>query len=286
MKMPSLSYAIVKLNCIKPLIEQGVYQMKHSLHFLRKAVHSPGHQVDWHSHPIHEIVYYQTGTGTTEFGCQLYRYEPRTFAVLPANSIHNENSETQTSVLFFCFDYNSGFPSLAPGLYRDQSGGVLYWIDQIHRELTCRSSYSDEAVSCYLGLLLIEVLRVTGDKALAPANRQTLYAAKYIEQYYNQKIQLGQLADMCGYSPDHFRHVFKEENGMTPTQYIRKIRIDKSKQMILEQGDKNLTSIALDCGFASLSQFGSVFKQLTGQSASDFAKGLSVAAMNGVCDFK
>lgn len=260
--------------------------MKHSLHFLRKAAHSPGHHVDWHSHPIHEIVYYQTGTGTTQFGSQLYRYEPRTFAVLSADSIHNEHSEAETSVLFFCFDYDSGSPALTEGLYRDPSGGVLYWIDQIHRELTCRSSYSDEAVSCYLGLLLIEVLRLTGDKVHAPANRQTFYAAKYIEQYYNQKIQLGQLADMCGYSPDHFRHVFKEENGMTPTQYIRKVRIDKSKQMILEQGDKNLTSIALDCGFASLSQFGSVFRQFTGQSASDFAKGLSSAAMNTVRSYK
>ncbi|MNN79701.1 HTH-type transcriptional activator Btr [compost metagenome] len=97
-----------------------------------------------------------------------------------------------------------------------------------------------------------------------------MYAAKYIEQYYNQKIQLAQLADMYGYSADHFRHVFKEENGMTPTQYIRKIRIEKSKLMILQQGNKNLTSIALDCGFASLSQFGSVFRQLTGQSPSSF----------------
>ncbi|MDF2938556.1 MAG: AraC family transcriptional regulator [Paenibacillaceae bacterium] len=255
--------------------------MNHSLHFLRRAIHSPGHQVDWHSHPIHEIVYYQTGTGTTQFDHTLYRYEPRTFAVLPADSSHNEQTDTQTDVMFFCFDYDPCLPLLAPGLYKDHSGGVFYWIGQIHRELTCRNSHSDEAVRCYLGLLLIEVLRLTGTRTDVSGNKQTLYAAKYIEQYYNQKIQLNQLADICGYSTDHFRHVFKEENGMTPTQYIRNIRIDKSKQMILEQGDKNLTAIALDCGFASLSQFGSVFKQLTGQSPSGFAKGLAGAAIDG-----
>ncbi|RAU93994.1 AraC family transcriptional regulator [Paenibacillus sp. YN15] len=255
--------------------------MKHSLHFLRRATHPPGHQVDWHAHPIHEIVYYETGTGTTEFSRNHYRYQSGTFAVLPANSKHNEHSTTQTDVTFFCFDYDPGFPTLTPGLYQDHSGRIFYWIGQIHRELICRTSYSDEAVGCYLELLLIEVLRLTGDRAAAPANRQTLYAANYIEQYYSQKIQLGQLADMCGYSPDHFRHVFKEENGMTPTQYIRKIRIDKSKQMILEQGDKNLTAIALDCGFASLSQFGSVFRQLTGQSPSGFSKKAERTAIPG-----
>lgn len=255
--------------------------MKHSLHFLRRAVHPPGHKVDWHSHPIHEIVYYQSGTGTTDFGRNRYRYESRTFAVLPPNGKHNERSDTQTDVMFFCFEFDSGVHTLTPGLYRDHTGGVFYWIDQLHRELACRKDYCDDAVNCYLGLLLIEVLRLTGEKSAHTPNRQTQYAVRYIEQYYNQKIQLNQLADICGYSPDHFRHVFKEETGMTPTQYIRQIRIDKSKQMIREQGDKNLTSIALDCGFASLSQFGSVFRQLTGQSPSDFGKRAASAAISG-----
>lgn len=244
--------------------------MNCSLHFIQHVIRHGNSFVDWHSHPIYEIVYYRSGGGTTEFNGSRYHYTPGSFAILSPNEPHNEHRSSQTEVVYFCYECRSGAPDLPTGFYQDSSGSILRWIDQMLAEMDGKKTNYEAAINSLLHLLLVEAQRLTGAHSPLPRNRQIRYAQRYMEQYYNQKLQLSQVADMCGYSYDHFRHIFKETTGLTPTQYTRRLRVDKSKEMILGNPDKSLTQIALDCGFSSLSQYSSVFRQVTGQTPSDF----------------
>lgn len=245
--------------------------MSCSLHFFRHAFHLQGTHVDWHKHAVHEIVYYCAGSGTTDFNGKRFAYQPGTFTVLPPYELHNEIHGTETEVMYFCFEYNGVGPKLTPGLYRDQSRAVFPWLTQIQHELNKKNYHYELAVNNLLQLLLIEVQRISGETSPISRNRQIQYAQRYMEQYYNQRIELSQLADISGYSSDHFRRLFKEVTGLTPAQYLRQLRISKSKEMIME-GDKTLTHIALDCGFASLSQYSGIFRQITGVRPTEYQK--------------
>ncbi len=155
------------------------------------------------------------------------------------------------------------------GLYRDDELRIYALIEQMLEEMTEKLNHHEVKMDSLLQALIVEVQRLSGAKIAQYADRKIAYAKHYMEQYYSEKINLTQLSEICGYSYDHFRHLFKATEGMTPMLYLRQLRIEKAKAMILER-EQSLTGIALECGFTSLSQFSSVFRQVTGQNPTNF----------------
>ncbi|MEL7258687.1 MAG: helix-turn-helix transcriptional regulator, partial [Pseudomonadota bacterium] len=78
-----------------------------------------------------------------------------------------------------------------------------------------------------------------------------------------------ELAREAGMSPSHFSRVFKETLGSTPMQYVLAYRIEQAIKM-MEDANRPLGNIALDCGFADQAHFSRSFKQVTGQTPRAF----------------
>ena len=87
--------------------------------------------------------------------------------------------------------------------------------------------------------------------------------AEYMERCFDREISIETLAKMCGYSEPHYRKMFKKIYGMTPTEYISVIRIEKAKDL-LKTGLYSLDEISNRCGFNSTNYFTRVFKKYTG----------------------
>ena len=69
----------------------------------------------------------------------------------------------------------------------------------------------------------------------------------------------------------YFCKVFKQSIGMTFTDYLNRLRIEKAKNL-LANPHKHISEIAFEVGFESLSQFNRSFKRITGETPTRFRK--------------
>lgn len=121
-------------------------------------------------------------------------------------------------------------------------------------------------------VLLVKLLQRYGKRrpeAVALSSRFTSShynrVLRFIRERLDQTITLDELAREAGMSPSHFSRVFKETVGSTPMQYVLAYRVEQAIKM-MEDAERPLGSIALDCGFADQSHFSRSFKQVTGQT--------------------
>lgn len=96
-------------------------------------------------------------------------------------------------------------------------------------------------------------------------------ALLYINNNYTKDISTEELANMEYISCTHFRRLFKEKTGMTPTQYIVLTRLKYAEQLLLET-DMNIKQIADHVGFSSPLYFSRVFSNHFGVSPKDYRK--------------
>lgn len=95
---------------------------------------------------------------------------------------------------------------------------------------------------------------------------------EFINKNYSQKIELNTLAELAYMSPSYFSTFFKLSTGFSPIEYLNKIRIAKSIEMLRET-DYSIARIALDCGFSNLANFNKIFKHFTETVPSQIRKG-------------
>ncbi len=88
-------------------------------------------------------------------------------------------------------------------------------------------------------------------------------AVKFMQEEYHRSPTLIEIARTVHLSPFHFHRRFTELLGLTPKHFLLECQIHEAKAQLLS-GDKELTRIAADCGFAHQSHFTSRFKQATG----------------------
>jgi AraC-like DNA-binding protein len=86
---------------------------------------------------------------------------------------------------------------------------------------------------------------------------------KFMLQEYHRGPTLTEIAKTVHLSPFHFHRRFSELFGLTPKHFLLECQINNAKEELLS-GEKELSKIASDCGFAHQSHFTSRFKQATG----------------------
>jgi YesN/AraC family two-component response regulator len=101
------------------------------------------------------------------------------------------------------------------------------------------------------------------------ARRAVRKAIVYLQSHYMEPISLEDTAHHVNMSKEYLARCFRQELGITLVTYLNRYRIHRAKQLI-EQGEQNLTSIALETGFSSSAYFSRVFRQEMGMSPSNY----------------
>jgi AraC-like DNA-binding protein len=96
-------------------------------------------------------------------------------------------------------------------------------------------------------------------------------ALHYIEQNLNRDLKVGELAARVYLSPDYFRKIFRDITGLTPIDYINKIRIAKAIR-ILDAGKYTISEVAEMVGVNDLNYFSRLFHSIAGCSPSQYLK--------------
>lgn len=92
-----------------------------------------------------------------------------------------------------------------------------------------------------------------------------------INTHINEPIDLDKCARMCFVSRERFNHMFKEQTGFSPLQYINQIRIERAKQLLCDSG-LSVSECAETLGFTDVNYFSRLFRKLTGVSPSNYRK--------------
>lgn len=92
---------------------------------------------------------------------------------------------------------------------------------------------------------------------------QRIVSAKlYIDNNYQEDIDLGQVSQQAFLSRFHFHRLFKQVYKKTPHQYITQKRLDKAKNLL--SANKPVTEVCNEVGFESLGSFSVLFKKEIG----------------------
>lgn len=93
----------------------------------------------------------------------------------------------------------------------------------------------------------------------------------YIDHNLDRSIKLNEIAAKCYVSKCYMIDVFKEVYGITPHQYHKKQRIEKS-QHLLRFTNMSVTEVAIAMGFDSIHPFTNKFHEIVGMSPSEYRK--------------
>jgi len=105
---------------------------------------------------------------------------------------------------------------------------------------------------------------------------QVAHALKVMQSDYAAKLDVEQLASTARMSASAFHRAFKEITSDSPMQYLKKFRLTKAKNLIVQENMK--AYIAADkVGYESSSQFSREFKRYFGQSPAELMRELRAA---------
>lgn len=96
-------------------------------------------------------------------------------------------------------------------------------------------------------------------------------ALSMIETYYSQGITLEELAERLCVTDEYLSTLIKKETGMSFTETVRKMRIERIKELLLHSGLK-LNQIAEMVGYADPKYMSKVFKEEVGMLPAEFRK--------------
>jgi len=94
-------------------------------------------------------------------------------------------------------------------------------------------------------------------------------AKHFIAQNQDNALCLATVAKAVNTSTFYFCKLFKRTTGLTFTDYLARVRIEKAKTLLLDP-NRRVSEVAYDVGFHSLTHFNRIFRKLVGQSPSDY----------------
>ncbi|VVS92546.1 AraC family transcriptional regulator [Desulfoluna spongiiphila] len=130
--------------------------------------------------------------------------------------------------------------------------------DALLQELFFRVMCGDNAASLYaLAVKNTHLSRI--DKVL-----------KQIHSHYQRPMDVDQLAGLVNMSPSAFHRAFKEVTASSPIQYIKKVRLNKARDLLVLSGAR-VNEAATQVGYESPTQFSREFKRYFGESPVAFS---------------
>lgn len=100
-------------------------------------------------------------------------------------------------------------------------------------------------------------------------NPQMERAKQFIEANLTEDITLADVAAAVHMSSFYFCKMFKQSTGLNYTTYLARLRTERAKTMLLDQHAR-VSEVAFAVGFQSISQFNRIFREVAGESPSDY----------------
>ena len=156
---------------------------------------------------------------------------------------------------------------------------ALELLEQMLREQEQGVAYGEDMLLALLTQLLVILCRkldgapekLQAGHAVRSENETIRRAQQYIGAHVRQKLTVPLVASAVEVSPSYLTALFHKHLGIAPGEYIRRIKLQESKQMIREN-TMNLTQIAAELQYSTVHHFSRQFKDRFGITPSEYAK--------------
>ncbi|WP_198651180.1 MULTISPECIES: AraC family transcriptional regulator [Salinicola] len=199
--------------------------------------------VSYITHASHEVPYLGVWLALDAHDIAQLAVEPAPAALPPTAALRAMSVETLdegtilalTRLLRLSFEPQL-MPQLAP---------------LIHKEIVIRLLNGDHGP--YLRRLV----------ATGSPNQHIAKVVAWLKRHYAQDLSMSELAAKAHMSPSTFRRHFRTVAGMSPLQYVKNLRLQDARQLMLHD-DLDAGSAALRVGYESASQFSREYSRLFG----------------------
>lgn len=178
------------------------------------------------------------------------------------------------------------FPtSVLPGIFRNRPAGFSHCVSlqafgdeperifaRLKDEWESSAPYAQHMVKNLLEQLLILVYRACPQNFTALENNtgsRIRDIQQYIEQHFAENLKISQIAQDFYINHSYLTHVFKQQVGYSPKQYILLNRLSYAQEL-LETTQLQVSQIAYRCGFGDVNNFIRAFKSYSGLSPNQF----------------
>lgn len=277
--------------------EQRVYgrdlglPLVHSIGVIRS--HSAARLV-WHAHQRFELLCALDGATAYEFrNGRIIKLTGGQFVVLPPRAVHRglQNVRMPAKLCGVIFDPRGAAAARHTPFARSDlrwmtkqfqahSLTVCRMSSELHRlvttlnqRITQRETRSEEVRQAALRLLvcavLLEAARELTAAKTSPPREAIATAIAFLQEHLHEPVMMNELANRAGCSRARLFQLFKQHTGLTPNDYLQRLRVDKARQL-LTTTMQSVTEIAFAVGFSSSQYFSRVFRKYTGQTPSNF----------------
>lgn len=165
-------------------------------------------------------------------------------------------------------------------LYDDRKSELIFQnlLDMTKRDhyaVTWRCHY----LASYLVLEIMHEMQIRQTAQNEHLPEIIVNVLEFIRTHYADDISTGSIAQQFGYHSVYLERLFKKSTGSSLTRYINGVRIEASKNLLLNSIE-SLESVAASCGFSDVKYYMRVFRQYVGMTPTQYRKNLSQRKIN------
>ena len=234
------------------------------------------------SHPFPELTYVDHGELHSVADGQDILLKQGDIAVFGPNQWHMHYADIGVAPGYVTISFDMEGLDILPLLNRKFAAPqqAVSLIQQMLREQERMDAYSNDMIIAQLSQLLLILLREaaapSGAKlktanAVHSENEIIRQAQQYISAHLREKLSVPLVARQVDVSPSYLTALFHKNLQISPGEYIRRIKLQESKQMIREN-NLNFTEIAAALQYSTVHHFSRQFKEKFGITPTEYAK--------------
>ncbi|WP_127498210.1 response regulator transcription factor [Paenibacillus glycanilyticus] len=101
-------------------------------------------------------------------------------------------------------------------------------------------------------------------------NRVIETVKQLIQQDYDKDLELTELSEKVFLNPSYLSTLFKQETGLTITQYVLQLRMMKAKELLKKRLDLKVYEVGEQVGYPDSIYFNKVFKKMVGITPKEY----------------
>lgn len=234
------------------------------------------------SHPMLELTYVDKGELHSVVEGQDMLLKQGDMVVYGPDQWHMQYSDPGIAPCFVTISFDTSGYNLAD-LYNRRfhiPQGCVPLLQNMLREQKKIDDFSSDIINAQLKLLLLNLLRecenpsmgrLQGANTVHSENEIIRSAQQYISEHIREKLSVPLVAKAVDVSPSYLTVLFHKNLQISPGEYVRRLKLQESKQMIREN-NLNFTEIAAALQYSTVHHFSRQFKEKFGITPTEYAK--------------
>ncbi len=229
-------------------------------------------QVTSHKHDSWEIILNIKGSGLNYIGDNTTEFHPDTISICPPDTFHCKTTKEEFfQDIYVRFDDPYLFNNLKKYCFKDDSDQKIRKLMLMVNNIYHKKEKGYQIIADLLVESICSIL-VSWDNSSPSDERVSLLKNKITQNFTNPGFKVEQAMDKINYCNDYVRRCFKKDTGLTPTEYLNRLKIDYAKKLLQKNTypEYPISDVAYMSGFYDVGYFSRIFKKLEGISPSHF----------------